>query len=435
MPKFTERLKHAWNAFTNNRDPTLDYRYGGSSIDQSRNRMMIRNERSIINSIYNRIAVDCSMIDLKHVKLNQNGRFQSLYKSKLIEALTVEANIDQSGRDLIKDIVLSMFDEGVVAVVPTSADNNPFMYAFDPSELRVCKIIQWYPAHVKVRLYNDKTGVREDRVYPKRAAAIMENPFYEVMNERNSVAQRLIRKLSLMDIVDEQTASGKLDMILQFPHTIRSKDRIDEAVSRIHLLEEQLTKTKLGIGYIDGTEKVIQLNRSLENNLQKQIEYLTDMLFSQLGVNKEILNNTANEQMIINYNNFVIAPVMNTIVDELTRKFISKTARTQGQAIRYFRDLFKNIPAASMAELSDKFGRNEIMSPNEVRGEIGLMPSDDPAADQLRNRNLNQKDGEMPDQFTPDADPNASVAAKPRSFDISQMGDILNTPITILPSA
>ena len=209
LPKFTERLKHAWNAFTNNRDPTLDYRYGGSSIDQSRNRMLIRNERSIINSIYNRIAVDCSMIDLKHVKLNQNGRFQSLYKSKLIEALTVEANIDQSGRDLIKDIVLSMFDEGVVAVVPTSADNNPFMYAFDPSELRVCKIIQWYPAHVKVRLYNDKTGVREDRIYPKRAAAIMENPFYEVMNERNSVAQRLIRKLSLMDIVDEQTASMK----------------------------------------------------------------------------------------------------------------------------------------------------------------------------------------------------------------------------------
>lgn len=435
MPSFIERLQHGWSAFRNNRDPTLDYKElgGGSSFNQSRNRMMFRNERTIINSISNKIAVDCSMIDLKHVKLNQNGRFQSICKSKLIDALTIEANIDQSGRALIKDIVISMFDEGVVAVVPTGANNNPFNYAFDPCEFRVCKILTWYPQHIRVRLYNDQTGRFEERIYPKRIAAIMENPFYEVMNAPNSVVQRLLRKLSLMDIVDEQTASGKLDLIFQFPHTIRSKDRVDEAVARIKLLEDQLTKTKLGIGYIDGTEKIIQLNRSLENNLQQQIEYLIDMLFSQLGVTKEILNNTASEQMIINYNNYVIAPIMNTIVDELTRKFITKTARTQGQAIRYFRDLFKNIPASSMAELADKFGRNEIMSPNEVRGEIGLMPSEDPAADQLRNRNLNQKEGETPLQMTPDGSPQA--AAEQKEANQVSLDEFLNVPLSQVPSA
>lgn len=437
MPKFTERVQHAWNAFTNNRDPTYNQLSQGSSFNQSRNRLHIRHERSIITSIYNRIAVDCCSIDLKHVRLNQNGRFESLCKSNLIRALTESANIDQTGRALIKDIILSMFDEGVVAGVPTITTLNPKLHAFDVKELRVAKIVHWYPQQIRVEIYNDKSGRKEERVYPKSIVAIFENPFYEVMNEPNSVAQRLIRKLSLMDVVDEQTASGKLDLIFQFPNTIRSKDRVAEAIARIQQLEDQITGSRLGIGYIDGTEKVIQINRSLENNLQKQIEFLTTMLYAQLGITEEIMNGTASEQVMINYINHTIEPIMNGLVDEITRKFLSKTARTQGQAIRYFNDPFKLVSSQAMAELADKFTRNEILSPNEIRGELGYMPSDDPAADELRNRNISQANdpvAPMDSSGPPGMEGQQALPpAEEPKFDniVSQM---LATPVSQIPS-
>lgn len=435
-----DRLQHAWNAFTNNRDPTYArYDYGsGSSYNQSRNKIHVRNERSVIVSVYNRIAVDCCLLDLKHVKLNQNGRFKSIKYSNLIRSLTEEANIDQTGRALIKDCILSMFDEGVVAVVPTRTDRNPKDGAIDVKELRVAKIVQWYPKHVTVEIYNDDTSIKEQRTYPKRMVAIIENPFFEVMNEPNSVAQRLIRKLALLDVVDEQTASGKLDMIIQFPHTIKTKDRVDEAISRINSLEDQLKSSRLGIGYIDGTEKVIQLNRSLENNLQKQIEYLTSMLYAQLGITEEIMNGTASEQVMLNYTNHTLEPILNALVDEFTRKFLSKTARTQGQAIRYFRDPFKLVPSTAMAELADKYGRNEIMSPNEMRGEIGLMPSEDPAADQLRNRNINAGAEPVPSPMAPGGTDNMGAAEEQATGEddpvMAYLESLLATPLSQIPS-
>lgn len=391
------RLQHGWNAFLNNKDPTYNYGSGaGYYYRPDRPRLTRGNERSIITSVYNRIALDTAAININHCKLDENDRYSETMKSSLNKCFNLEANVDQTGRGFIQDIVLSMLDEGCVAIVPVDTTFDPEVTgSYDITSMRTGKILQWYPDKVKIRVYNDCTGNKEDIVLPKSAVGIIENPFYAVMNEPNSTMQRLIRKLSLLDVTDEQTASGKLDLIIQLPYVIKTEARRREAEKRRSEIEQQLASSKYGIAYADGTEKIVQLNRSLENNLMKQIEYLTTMLFSQLGITQSILDGTADEQTMLNYYSRTIEPIISAIVDEVKRKFLTKTARSQNQTILFFRDPFKLVPVNNIAEIADKFTRNEIMTSNEIRQIVGMKPSDDPKADQLVNSNLNQSTEEQ----------------------------------------
>lgn len=391
------RLKHAWNAFVNNRDPTVTYRDigAGYAYRPDRPRLTRGNERSIVTSVYNRIALDTAAITLQHCKLDENGRLVSTMDSKLNECLTLEANLDQTGRAFIQDAVMSMLDEGCVAIVPVETTLDPEVTtSYDILSMRTAKILEWHPTHVRVRLYNDRTGRKEEITLSKKSVAIIENPLFAVINEPNSTMQRLIRKLSLLDVTDEQTASGKLDLIIQLPYIIKSEARRQQAEQRRKDIEMQLAGSKYGIAYTDGTEKITQLNRSLENNLMKQVEYLTNLLFSQLGITQTILDGTADEKTMLNYYTRTIEPIIAAIADEMKRKFLSKTARSQHQSIMFFRDPFKLVPVNDIAEIADKFTRNEIMTSNELRQIVGMKPSNDPKADQLINSNLNHPDEE-----------------------------------------
>lgn len=396
---FGSRLIHAWNAFTN-RDPTYPRTLGESYYHRPDRVQFTRgNERSIATAVYNRIAMDVAAVEIRHVKLDENMRYSSDIDSGLNKCLNLEANIDQTGRAFIQDVVMSMLDEGCVAIVPVDTSMDPTVsgsYSID--SMRTGKIVQWYPQHIKVRLYNDRTGKKQEVTLPKSTVAIIENPLYAVINEPNSTMQRLIRKLSLLDVTDEQTASGKLDLIIQLPYVIKTQSKRDEAERRRKEIERQLAGSKYGIAYADGTERITQLNRSVENNLMKQIEYLTEMLYSQLGITQTVMDGTADEKTMLNYNNRSIEPIVSAIVDELKRKFLTKTARSQGQSIMMFRDPFKLVPVNNIAEIADKFTRNEIMTSNEFRQVIGMKPSDDPKADQLVNANISQPKEEYEEQ-------------------------------------
>lgn len=387
---FFNRLQHGWNAFANARDPTLEYSTGpGYYYRPDRPRFTRGNERSIVTSVYNRIALDVSAISIQHVRLDDNGRFSSVIESGLNNCLTLDANMDQTGRAFIQDIVMSMLDEGCVAIVPVDTTLDPAVTSsFDINTMRVGKIIEWRPKHVKVRIYNEKTAKKEEVILSKKEVAIVENPLYAVMNEPNSTMQRLIHKLSLLDITDEQTASGKLDLIIQLPYVIRTEAKKQQAENRRKDIEMQLAGSKYGIAYADGTEKITQLNRSVENNLMKQIEYLTNNLYGQLGITQTILDGSADDKTMLNYYNRTIEPIVSAIVDEMKRKFLTKTARSQGQSILFFRDPFKLVPVNDIAEIADKFTRNEILTSNEIRQIIGIKPSEDPKADELRNSNI-----------------------------------------------
>lgn len=391
------RVKRAWNAFLN-RDPPSDRNYsyyGGYSYRPFYDRKGRAIDKTIITAILSRIAVDASSITIQHVKLDENGRYDETINSDLNACFNLSANIDQTGRAFIQDIVLSMLEEGVVAVVPVDTDLNPMTTdSYKIYSMRVGTIMEWFPNHVRVRLYNDRTGEKEEITLPKRMVAIVTNPFYAVMNEPNGTMQRLIRKLNLLDAVDEQSSSGKLDLIIQLPYVIKNDLRRQQAEERRKQIEDQLTGSKYGIAYTDGTERITQLNRSLDNNLLAQVEYLTNMAYSQLTITQEIMNGTADETAMTNYYSRTIEPIVSAIVDEFKRKFLTKTARSQNQSIVFFRDPFKLVPIGTVADMADKFTRNEIMSSNEFRQVIGLKPSKDPAADELRNKNLNQTPGQ-----------------------------------------
>ena len=392
---FLDRLQHGWNAFVKNRDPTPSYAYYGDSYfyRPDRPRFTRGNERTITTSVYNRIALDVASIDVKHCRIDDNGRFKSEIASGLNTCLNLEANLDQTGRAFRQDVVMSMLDEGCIAIVPIETTLDPkISESYDISSMRVGKILEWYPAHVKVRVYNEKIGKKEDIVVPKKTVGIVENPLFAVINEPNSTMQRLIRKLALLDQIDEQSGSGKLDLIIQLPYVIKTEARRNQAEDRRKDIERQLSGSKYGIAYTDGTERITQLNRPVENNLMKQIEYLTSMLYSQLGITQTILDGTADDKTMLNYYSRTVEPIISAIVDEMKRKFLSKTARTQGQTILFFRDPFKLVPVNDIAEIADKFARNEIMTSNEIRQVIGMMPSDDPKADQLVNSNIRQPD-------------------------------------------
>ena len=402
-----ERIRRSWNVFLNNRDPTTNYYIdsgAGYSYRPDRTRFTRGNERSIVTAVFNRIAIDVADLDIRHVKLDADDRFQSEIPSSLNSCLSLEANIDQTSRAFIQDVVMSMCDEGCVAMVPVDTDvdlNDTDSY--DILSMRVGRIVEWRPRHVKVRVYNDRTGYKEEVVMPKRAVGIIENPLYAIMNEPSSTMQRLIRKLNLLDAIDEQSGSGKLDLIIQLPYVIKTEARRQQAENRRKDIEMQLAGSKYGIAYTDGTERITQLNRPVENNLMKQIEYLTNMLYSQLGITQSIMDGTADEQTMLNYHTRTIGPIVSALVDELKRKFLTKTARTQKQSIMFFRDPFKLVPVKDMAEISDKFTRNEIVSSNEIRQKIGMKPSDDPKADQLVNSNISQPTGKSEPQIdTPD---------------------------------
>lgn len=390
----SDRLQYAWNAFMN-RDPTYNYQDLGNSysIRPDRPRFTRGNERSIVTSVYNRIALDVSAISIQHVRLDDNGRFKEQMNTSLNSCLTLSANTDQTGRAFIQDAVMSMLDEGCVAIVPIDTTTDPNISdSYDILTMRTAKILDWYPNHVRIRVYNEKTGRQEETIVPKKMVAIVENPLYAVINEPNSTMQRLVRKLSLLDVTDEQTASGKLDLIIQLPYVIKTEARRQQAEERRKSIEMQLAGSKYGIAYTDGTERITQLNRSLENNLMKQIEYLTSMLYSQLGITQSILDGTADEKTMLNYYSRTIEPIISAIVDEMKRKFLTKTARSQHQSIAFFRDPFKLVPVNDIAEIADKFTRNEIMTSNEIRQIVGMKPSNDPKADKLINSNLNHPD-------------------------------------------
>lgn len=391
--RIKDRLQHAWNAFTN-KDPTQDYKYTGeysSSYRPDRPRLSRGNERSIATSVLNRIAMDCAAINVSHAKIDQNGRFLNNVNSGLNNCLTVEANKDQTGRSFIQDIVLSMLDEGCVAIVPVDTSLNPNENNVDILTMRTGKIKEWYPDKVLVELYNDQKGINEEIKLSKSTIGIVENPLYAVINEPNSTLQRLIHKLVLLDDNDNKSSSGKLDMIIQLPYVIKTEARRREADKRKKDLEEQLEGSKYGIGYIDGTEKVTQLNRPVENNLMTQIEYLTSMLYSQLGITTGVLDGTANDMTMLNYYNRTIEPILSAVCDEMKRKFLTKTARTQGQSVLYLRDPFKLLPLNNLADIADKFTRNEILTANEIRQGMGIQPSNDPKADKLQNSNMPQQ--------------------------------------------
>lgn len=392
---FLDRLQHGWNAFVKNRDPTPSYAYYGDSYfyRPDRPRFTRGNERTITTSVYNRIALDVASIDVKHCRIDDNGRFKSEITSGLNTCLNLEANLDQTGRAFRQDVVMSMLDEGCIAIVPIETTLDPkISESYDISSMRVGKILEWYPAHVKVRVYNEKIGKKEDIVVPKKTVGIVENPLFAVINEPNSTMQRLIRKLALLDQIDEQSGSGKLDLIIQLPYVIKTEARRNQAEDRRKDIERQLSGSKYGIAYTDGTERITQLNRPVENNLMKQIEYLTSMLYSQLGITQTILDGTADDKTMLNYYSRTVEPIISAIVDEMKRKFLSKTARTQGQTILFFRNPFKLVPVNDIADIADKFSRNEIMTSNEIRQVIGMKPSEDPKADQLVNSNIRQPD-------------------------------------------
>ncbi len=392
--RFTDRLKHAFSAFMN-KDPTPSTG-AGYTHRPDRPRFSRGVERSIVTTIYNRIALDVAANTIKHCRLDENDRFLEVIDSALNDRFNLEANIDQTGRNFMQDISMSMMDEGCVCIVPVETTMDPMnTSSYEITSMRTGKILEWFPKHVRVRVYNERTGEKEDLIQPKDKVAIIENPFFAVMNEPNSTAQRLSRKLSLLDVTDEQTASGKLDLIIQLPYVIKTEARRQQAEDRRKAIEDQLSGSKYGIAYTDGTEHITQLNRSLENNLMKQIEYLTNLLFSQLGMTQSILDGTADEQTMLNYYTRTIEPITSAIVDEVKRKFLSKTARSQRQTIMFFRDPFKLVPVNNIAEIADKFTRNEIMTSNEIRQIVGLKPADDPKADQLINSNLNQSKDEI----------------------------------------
>mgnify|MGYP002509488793 FL=1 len=399
----TDRLQHAWNAFVNNENRSRYYDRGHiSSYKPDRVRFTRGNERSIVTSVYNRLALDASSMSIKHVRLDDNGRFTEEVNSGLQYCLNIEANIDQTGRAFLQDVVMSMLDEGCVAIVPVDTTINPMLSgSYEINTMRTAKILEWYPAHVRVRLYNDRKGIHEELILPKANVAIIENPLYAVINEPNSTMQRLIRKLNLLDVVDEQTSSGKLDLIIQLPYIIKSDARRKQAEERRKDIEMQLSGSKYGIAYTDGTERITQLNRPAENNLMNQVQYLTDMLYSQLGLTQSILDGSADDKTMLNYYNRTIEPILAAIVDEIKRKFLTKTARAQKQTIMYFRDPFKLVPVNDIAEIADKFTRNEIMTSNEIRQIVGIKPSKDPDADELRNKNLNKSAEEMKQPVQP----------------------------------
>ena len=424
-----DRIKNAWNAFVANKDPTDSqeqaYRYvdsygGGYSYRPDRMRFSRGNEKSIVTSVYNRIALDAATVDIRHVRLDENNRFIEEIQSTLNECLSTDANIDQTGRALLQDIVQSMLDEGCVAIVPTDTENNPRKAdsVGDIYSLRVGKITEWYPAWVKIQCYNERTGRKQEIMFPKRSVAIVENPLYAVMNEPNSTLQRLIRKLSLLDIIDEQKGSNKLDLIIQLPYTIRTEARRAQAENRRKDIEMQLSSSKFGIAYTDATEHITQLNRSVDSQIQTQVEYLTNQLYSQLGIDETILNGTANEETMTHYYNRTIEPILSAIVEEMRRKFLTKTARTQKQSILFFRDSFKLVPISKLADIADRFTRNEILSSNEVRQIVGMKPSMDPKADELRNKNIAEPqdidgDGipdEIPEEPMSEEDYNSKMA-------------------------
>ena len=387
-----DRIQHAWNAFSN-RDPTYNFREVGASYSYRPDRVRFSggNERSIVTAVYNRIAMDAAAIDIKHVRLDDNDRYIGTENSGLNDCLSIEANIDQTGRSFLQDIYMSLLDEGCVAVVPVDTTRDPTNTdSYDILTMRTGRITEWRPTSIRADVYNERIGRKQEIDLPKRTTAIIENPLYAVINERNSTMQRLIRKLVLLDAIDEQSSSGKLDLIIQLPYAVKSDSRRQQADKRRTDIEDQLTGSKFGIAYVDSTEKITQLNRPVENNLMKQIEFLTSMLYSQLGVTQEVLDGTADDKTMMNYYNRTIEPLVAALVDELKRKFLTKTARTQGQSIVYFRDPFSLVPVTSLAEIADKFTRNEIMSSNEIRQVIGLKPSTDPKADQLVNGNIKQ---------------------------------------------
>ena len=403
---FGTRLKHAWNAFRN-RDPTVSYMgYGqGYSYRPDRQRLTRGNERSIVTSVYNRIALDVAAINIQHVRLDDNGRFVSSIDSGLNNCLTLESNVDQTARAFIQDVVMSMLDEGCVAIIPVDTTLDPKVTgSYDICSMRTGKILDWYPAHVRVQVYNDRTGQKEDLTLPKSMVCIIENPLYAVINQPNSTMQRLIKKLNLLDAIDEQSGSGKLDLIIQLPYVIKSPARKEQAEARRKDIEMQLSGSKYGIAYTDGTERITQLNRPVENNLMKQIEYLTSMLYSQLGITQTILDGSADDKTMLNYYYRTVEPIVSAIVDEMKRKFLTKTARSQKQSIAYFRDPFKLVPVNDIAEIADKFTRNEILTSNEIRQIIGMKPSDDPKADRLVNSNISQPTEEQADQVVDKAE-------------------------------
>lgn len=425
--KLTDRLQHAWSALTRAPTEYVSTNLGiSSSTRPDRRRLTRGNERSIITAIYNRIAMDVAAVDIKHVRLDENDRFLSEIKSGLNNVLTLDANLDQTGRAFIQDAVMSMFDEGVVALVPTETDIKPNETgSFDIISMRTAKIVEWYPEHVRLRFYNQKTGRQFEQVMHKKNVAIIENPFYAVMNEPNSTLQRLIRKLVLLDAIDEQSSSGKLDLIIQLPYVVKNDTRRDQAEKRRKDIEQQLIGSKYGIAYTDATEKITQLNRPLENNLMKQIEYLTSTLYGQLGLTEEIFKGTADEKTMLNYYNSTIEPILSAITDELKRKFLTKTARTQGQSIKFFKDPFRLVPVNNIADIADKFTRNEIMSSNELRQVIGIKPSDDPKADMLVNSNLNQSPEQLAMQMGnvsgQNSIPESEIPNDPMQLPVSQL--------------
>ena len=391
MPSFLDRLQHAWNAFRGRDHPGYVDTGPGYGSRPDRVYMRYSVDKTIMTAICNRIAIDVASIAMRHVRLDENGRFSETLDTGLNYALTQEANIDQTARAFTQDVVMSMLDEGVVAVVPVDTTDDPEITgAFDIKTMRAGKIVQWFPEHVRVQLYNDRTGLKEEVTLPKKMVAIIENPLYAVMNEKNSVLQRLIRKLALLDVVDEQSSSGKLRLIIQLPYTVRTEARQKEAEKRRLQLEDQLTNSKYGVAYSDATEKITQLNGGIENNLMTQIEYLTKMLYSQLGITEEVFNGTATEEAMLNYNNRTIEPIISAIVNEYSRKFLTRWARSRREAIMFFREPFRLVPVNNLAEIADKFTRNEILTSNEVRGLIGFMPANDPNADELRNKNLSE---------------------------------------------
>ena len=396
-PNFISRVKNTWNAFRN-RDPTTYYKEPGMSYTYRPDRVRFSrgNERSIVTSVYNRIAMDVAQIDIKHCRVDKNGRYTEDVQSGLNDCLTLEANIDQTNRAFIQDVVMSMFDEGAVAIVPVDTVSDPTVSgSFDVLTMRTGKIVEWFPTSVKINVYNDRTGRKEDIIMPKRSVAIVENPLYAVINEPNSTMQRLVRKLNILDAIDEQSGSGKLDLIIQLPYVIKGEARQQQAERRRKDIEEQL-KGPFGIAYTDGTERITQLNRPVENNLMSQIEYLTNMLYSQIGMTPSVLDGTADEKTMLNYNNRTITPIVDAITGAMKRNFLTKTARTQGQTIMAFSNPFKLVPISQMAEIADKFTRNEILSSNEIRQIIGFRPSDDPKADELRNSNISQSKEDTP---------------------------------------
>lgn len=404
---FGERLRHAWNAFNGNQQ--IQYRDIGSlySYRPDRVRLSCRNERSIVTSVYNRIAMDIAAIKIRHVYTDDDGNFVSFINSGLDNCLSFEANIDESGRSFIQDVVLSMLDEGVVAIVPIDTDIDPdITKGYDVLSMRTGQIIDWYPRHVRVRVYDDRTGQKRDVLMAKSNVAIVENPLYSIVNEPNSTMQRLIRKLVLLDAIDEQSGSGKLDLIIQLPYVVKSDARKKQAEERRADIEQQLTGSKYGIAYTDGTEHITQLNRPVENNLMNQIEYLTSMLYSQLGINQSVLDGTADDKAMTNYYARTCEPIVSAIVDSLKRTFLSKTARTRKQSIMYFRDPFSLVPLSELSELADKLTRNEIMSSNEIRQKIGLKPSNDPDADKLKNKNISHPDDSGGDNNTNEEEEN-----------------------------